>query len=186
MAAGEQDGAHYEGVLQCHFGGRAFADGAWAQGDGVQAFPRGQLLAGCLSRKGRTERRAHTGWRTHGAPPGTGVNVPGMDSAVYVVNGSRTSCNACRCALRTYLQELASAREGQGAGGGTAHGAAVGGAAFAGAASRPVRTDVGPSAAAAADTGVDMASDHALIFSLATRNALLVRRLKGRSDAKQT
>ena len=119
MAAGEQDGAHYEGVLQCHFGGRAFADGAWAQGDGVQAFPRGQLLAGCLSRKGRTERRAHTGWRTHGAPPGTGVNVPGMDSAVYVVNGSRSSCNACRCALRGHLAsslsgQLASSLSGQG------------------------------------------------------------------------
>ena len=181
MAAGEQDGAHYEGVLQCHFGGRAFADGAWAQGVGVQAFPHGQLLSGCLSRKGRKERRARRGWCTPG-----NVNVPGMDSAVYVVNGSRTSCNACRCALRGHLQKLASAREGQGAGGGTAHGAAVGGAAFAGAASRPVRTDVGPSAAAAADTGVDMESDHALIFSLATRNALLVRRLKGRSDAKQT
>ena len=128
MAASEQDGALYEGVLQCRFVGRAFADGAWAQGVGVQAFPHGQLLSGCLSRKGRKERRARRGWCTPG-----NVNVPGMDSAVYVVNGSRTSCNACRCALRGHLQKLASAREGQGAGGGTAHGAAGVGAAGAGA-----------------------------------------------------
>ena len=62
--AADEDGATYEGVLQCRLGGRAWivpSDGAlggrgrW--GVGKQAYPRSQLFTSCVTGKGASKKQ---------------------------------------------------------------------------------------------------------------------------------
>ena len=112
--AADEDGATYEGVLQCRLGGRAWivpSDGAlggrgrW--GVGKQAYPRSQLFTSCVTGKGASKNSAkfHGHWRSPGDV------FDGESSRPYYANCSHRSCQRCRKHLRGHLEELNKAQD---------------------------------------------------------------------------
>jgi hypothetical protein len=172
--AADEDGATYMGVLQCRFGGRAWiepSDGAlggrgfW--GLGKQAYPRAQLFASRVTGEEGSKHRAkfHSQWRS----PGDVFDT--LSGSPYYANRSQRSCNNCRHYMRGHLQELKKAQDAETLRDGES-GAADGG----GASSAPGQDE----------TGIDHASDQAVIFSLAARNLALSRKLKARGQGSTT
>ena len=139
--------------------------GLW--GLGKQAHPRAQLFASCVTGEGATKRRArdHSQWRRPGDVFGT------LSSSPYYANRSQLSCNNCRHYMRGHLQELKKAQDAE-----TLRDGESGDADGGGASSAPGQDD----------TGIDHASDQAVIFSLGARNLALSRKLKARGQGSTT
>ena len=172
--AADEDGATYEGVLQCRLGGRAWivpSDGAlggrgrW--GVGKQAYPRSQLFTSCVTGEGASKNDA----KFHGLWRSPGDVLDGASSSPYYANCSHRSCQRCRKHLRGHLEELNKAQDADTLRDGEP-GAADGG----GEGSAPGQHE----------TGIDHTSDQALIFSLAARNLALSLKLKARGHGSKT
>ena len=172
--AADEDGATYEGVLQCRLGGRAWivpSDGAlggrgrW--GVGKQAYPRSQLFTSCVTGEGASKNDA----KFHGLWRSPGDVLDGASSSPYYANCSHRSCQRCRKHLRGHLEELNKAQDAD-----TLRDC------------EPGATDSGGEGSAPGqdETGIDHTSDQALIFSLAARNLALSLKLKARGHGSKT